>query len=249
LLLPAVITLGLIVKRVAAIPALFSGVVVGVIFAVIFQQPLLNELMSNYDQFGLYSVLMVTLFGGVDIVTSNSMLNDLFSASGMQGMLGTNWLILSAMAFGGVLTACGMLTRIMSSIKKLATSFFSLVAATAGTCIITNISTSDQYISVAIPGRMFADLYKEMGYESQNLSRTLEDTGTVTSVLIPWNTCGAYHAGVLGIGTFTYLPYCFFNLLSPIMTLIFAWFMIKIARIKNGDTADSEPALAEPSRS
>ncbi len=239
LLLPAVITLGLIVKRVAAIPALFVGVVVGVIFAVIFQQPLLADLMSNYEQYGLYSVLMVTLFGGVDIVTSNSMLNDLFSASGMQGMLGTIWLILAAMAFGGVMEACGMLARIMQSIKSLASSFFSLVACTAGTCIVTNVSTSDQYISVAIPGRMYSGLYKDMGYASQNLSRTLEDTGTVTSVLIPWNTCGAYHAAVLGIGTFAYLPYCFFNLLSPFMTLFFAWFMIKIARV---EPAEETPA-------
>lgn len=247
LLLPAVITLGLIVKRVAAIPALFTGIVVGVIFALIFQQPLLADLMSNYEQYGLYSVLMVTLFGGVDIITSNSMLNDLFSASGMKGMLGTIWLILAAMAFGGVMEACGMLARIMEAIKSLVSSFFSLVACTAGTCIVTNISTSDQYISVAIPGRMYSSLYKDMGYASENLSRTLEDTGTVTSVLIPWNTCGAYHAAVLGIGTFAYLPYCFFNILSPLMTLIYAWFMIKIARVEptpDLDADDESPSVA-----
>jgi len=238
LLLPPAITLGLIVRKVAAIPALFVGVVVGVFCALIFQQQLLSDLMSNYEHFGLYQVLMTTLYGGVDITTSNVMLNDLFSASGMEGMLGTIWLILSAMAFGGVMEATGMLERIMQSIKSLASSFFSLVACTAGTCMITNISTSDQYISVAIPGRMYSGLYKDMGYGSENLSRTLEDTGTVTSVLIPWNTCGAYHAAVLGIGTFAYLPYCFFNLLSPIMTLIFAWFMIKISRID--ETQDSE---------
>jgi NhaC family Na+:H+ antiporter len=175
---------------------------------------------------------MTTLFGGIDIPTNNEMLNDLFSASGMRGMLETVWLILAAMSFGGVMEACGMLQRIMRAVKSLVSGFFSLVACTAGTCIVTNLSTSDQYISVAIPGRMYAGLYKDMGYKSENLSRTLEDTGTVTSVLIPWNTCGAYHAAVLGIGTMTYLPYCFFNLLSPLMTLIFAWFMIKIRRIE-----------------
>ncbi|NND82047.1 MAG: sodium:proton antiporter [Gammaproteobacteria bacterium] len=243
LLLPAVITLGLIVKKVDAIPALFSGIIVGAVFAVLFQRELLVELMGPLGDFALYKVLITTLFGGVDIVTSNAMLNDLFSASGMAGMLNTIWLILSAMAFGGVLDACGMLRRMMQSIKKMANSFFSLVAATAGTCMVTNISTSDQYISVAIPGRMYAGLYKEMGYSSQNLSRTLEDTGTVTSVLIPWNTCGAYHAAVLGIGTFVYLPYCFFNIISPFMTLIYAWFMIRIARID--DAPDSaRPVLA-----
>jgi NhaC family Na+:H+ antiporter len=132
------------------------------------------------------------------------------------------------------------LSRIMESVKSMAKGFFSLVAATTGTCIVTNFSTSDQYISVAIPGRMYSGLYEDMGYASENLSRTLEDTGTVTSVLIPWNTCGAYHASVLGIGTLTYLPFCFFNLISPIMTLIFAWFMIKITRTKEGAARDAE---------
>ncbi|MFT7525972.1 MAG: NhaC family Na+:H+ antiporter, partial [Arenicella sp.] len=146
----------------------------------------------------------------------------------------------AAMTFGGVMDACGMLSRIMESVKSMAKGFFSLVAATTGTCIVTNFSTSDQYISVAIPGRMYSGLYEEMGYDSKNLSRTLEDTGTVTSVLIPWNTCGAYHASVLGIGTLTYLPFCFFNIISPIMTLIFAWFMIKIARTKEGAAKDAE---------
>jgi NhaC family Na+:H+ antiporter len=150
----------------------------------------------------------------------------------MKGMLGTVWLILAAMSFGGVMEACGMLGRIMDSVKGMAKGFFSMVAATTGTCLVTNVSTSDQYISVAIPGRMYAGLYKEKGYASENLSRTLEDTGTVTSVLIPWNTCGAYHASVLGIGTLTYLPYCFFNIISPFMTLLFAWFMIKIKRVE-----------------
>ena len=241
LLLPPVITLGLIVKRVAAIPALFVGVIVGVICTLIFQQELLSDLLNDYAQFGMYKILMGTLFAGVDITTSNTMLNDLFSASGMKGMLGTIWLILAAMAFGGVMEATGMLNRIMDSIKSLASSFFSLVACTAGTCIVTNVSTSDQYISVAIPGRMYAGLYKEKGYASENLSRTLEDTGTVTSVLIPWNTCGAYHAAVLGIGTFAYLPYCFFNLLSPLMTLMFAFFMIKIKTL--GADQDESNAL------
>lgn len=233
LLLPPVIVLTLIVKRVPAIPSLFVGVVVGAIFAVIFQQQLLTDMMTDLGDQPLYRLLMTTLYGGVQITTDNAMLNDLFGASGMAGMLNTIWLIIAAMAFGGVLEASGMLARIMDSIKKLAKSFFSLISCTVGTCLVTNVSTSDQYISVAIPGRMYTKLYKDMGYASKNLSRTLEDSGTVTSVLIPWNTCGAYHAAVLGIGTFAYLPYCFFNLLSPFMTLFFAYFMIKIARVED----------------
>lgn len=243
-LLPPIVTLGLIVRKVAAIPALFVGIIVGILCALVFQQELLIDLMSSYEQHGLYIVLMSTMFTGVDVTTSNVMLNDLFSSSGMGGMLNTIWLILSAMSFGGVMEATGMLNRIMDSIKSLASSFFSLVACTAGTCLVTNVSTSDQYISVAIPGRMYSGLYRDMGYKSENLSRTLEDTGTVTSVLIPWNTCGAYHAAVLGIGTFAYLPYCFFNLLSPIMTLIYARFMIKISKIEPDDEPLGSGAVA-----
>ncbi len=229
LLLPPAITLALIVKKIDAIPALFAGILAGVVCALVFQQELLTEIMSD-DSYPMYRLVMGTLFGGVEIVTSNTQLNDLFSSSGMYGMLGTVWLILAAMTFGGVMEASGMIARIMHSVKSLATNFFSLIACTTGTCIVTNISTSDQYIAVALPGRMYAGLYKDMGYSSENLSRTLEDTGTVTSVLVPWNTCGAYHAAVLGIGTFTYLPFAFFNLLSPFMTLLFAAFMIKIKR-------------------
>ena len=244
LLAPPVITLGLIMRKVDAIPALFVGIITGILCALIFQQELLSEMMGDYEKYGLYQVIMVSLFGKTQIVTGNEMLNDLFKSNGMLGMLNTIWLVLAAMSFGGVMEATGMLKRIMDSIKSVATNFFSLVACTAGTCIITNISTSDQYIAVAIPGRMYAGLYKEMGYASENLSRTLEDTGTVTSVLVPWNTCGAYHAQVLGIGTLTYLPYCFFNLLSPIMTLIFAWFMIKIKRVNQPPAPLPEDAIS-----
>ena len=230
LLLPPVIVLGLIVKRVAAIPALFMGIVVGALFVVLFQQELLASMFDANQPHQVYTLIMGALFEGISIETSDPALNELFSSGGMRGMLNTVWLILSAMAFGGVLEATGMLARIMESVKSLATNFFSLVACTAGTCIVTNISTSDQYISVAIPGRMFAGLYKDMGYASENLSRTLEDTGTVTSVLVPWNTCGAFHAAVLGIATMDYIYFCFFNLLSPIMTLLFAYFMNRIRR-------------------
>lgn len=242
LLLPPAITLGLISRKVEAIPALFVGILAGVACALVFQRELLADLLASMDgDFLQYRLLMDTLFTGVSIDTSEPTINDLFSAGGMKGMLNTVWLILAAMSFGGVMDACGMLKRIMQSVQKLAKGFFSLVACTAGTCIVTNVSTSDQYISVAIPGRMFAQLYKDKGYASQNLSRTLEDTGTVTSVLIPWNTCGAYHAAVLGIATPTYFFYCFFNLLSPFMTLIYAWFMIKIKMID--DVNDSDAAL------
>ncbi len=252
LLIPPAVVLTLIMKKVPAIPSLFVGIVVGIVCAVIFQQPLLQSLTgtvsatpiigdgtSSFAPSAGYILVMDTLFKGISITTPIEMLSELFSAGGMEGMLGTVWLILAAMSFGGVMDACGNLTRIMESVKGLARGFFSLVACTTGTCIVTNLSTSDQYISVAIPGKMYSDLYREKGFAQENLSRTLEDTGTVTSVLIPWNTCGAYHASVLGIGTLTYLPYCFFNLLSPFMTLLFAWFMIKIKRSPKPEQASS----------
>jgi NhaC family Na+:H+ antiporter len=244
LLLPPAITLALIIKKIDAIPALFVGVLAGVVCALVFQQPLLNEIVGQ-DSYPMYRLVMGALYEGVNIITANPQLNDLFGSKGMYGMLKTVWLILAAMTFGGVMEASGMIPRIMQSVKSLATNFFSLVACTTGTCIVTNISTSDQYIAVALPGRMYAGLYKDMGYASENLSRTLEDTGTVTSVLVPWNTCGAYHAAVLGIGTLTYLPFAFFNLLSPIMTLLFAWFMIKIKRIEPMTDAEVISASAK----
>ncbi|MCH2191052.1 MAG: Na+/H+ antiporter NhaC [Gammaproteobacteria bacterium] len=258
LLIPPVLVLTLIIKKVPAIPSLFVGIIAGVVCALIFQQPLINQLIESisvtpvnesfaqlYQPSPSYVLVMDTLYTGVAVETSMPMMTELFSANGMEGMLGTVWLILAAMSFGGVMEACGNLTRIMESVKGLAKGFFSLVACTSGTCIVTNLSTSDQYISVAIPGRMYSDLYREKGYAQENLSRTLEDTGTVTSVLIPWNTCGAYHASVLGIGTLTYLPYCFFNLLSPFMTLIYAWFMIKI---KLADSDDNSAQASELTR-
>ncbi len=255
LLIPPVLVLTLIIKKVPAIPSLFVGIIAGVACALIFQQPVIAALAgsisvtpvndmfaSMYQPSASYVLIMDTLFKGVSVETSMPMMSELFSSSGMEGMLGTVWLILAAMTFGGVMEACGNLSRIMESVKGLAKGFFSLVACTTGTCIVTNLSTSDQYISVAIPGRMYSDLYREKGYAQENLSRTLEDTGTVTSVLIPWNTCGAYHASVLGIGTLTYLPYCFFNLLSPVMTLLYAWFMIKIKRSEIPTVKPAVPA-------
>jgi len=231
-LVPALITVMLILRRVAAIPALFVGIISGLIVAAIMQQPLLSQLAAGYEQHAYYSILMKTVYQGVELTSEHPMLSELFSTSGMQGMLNTVWLILCAMVLGGVLQACGMISCIMNAIKSVASSLFGLISATTGTCLFVNVSASEQYLAVTIPGRMYADAYDEQGIDRRNLSRTLEDTGTVTSVLVPWNTCGAYHATVLGIGTLTYLPYCFFNIISPIMTLLYAWFKIKIVQPK-----------------
>ena len=154
-------------------------------------------------------------------------------------MLGTVWLIVSAMIFGGVMEGTGMLKRIAESIISLVNSTGSLVASTAGTCVFFNITASDQYLAIVVPGRMYTDTYKEKGLAPENLSRTLEDSGTVTSALIPWNTCGAYHANVLGVATLAYLPFAFFNLISPFMTIFYAYMGIKIRTLKDAKTEAS----------
>jgi NhaC family Na+:H+ antiporter len=168
----------------------------------------------------------------IAINTDNEMIDNLLSTRGMAGMLNTIWLIICAMIFGGAMEATGLLSRVAESIIKYAESTGSLIATTVGTCIFFNITASDQYLSIVVPGRMFADTYKEKGLAPENLSRTLEDSGTVTSVLVPWNTCGATQSAVLGVATFAYLPFCFFNIISPLMTIAYGYLGIKIKKLK-----------------
>ena len=156
--------------------------------------------------------------------------SDLLKSGGMSGMLNTIWLIICAMIFGGVMQANGFLKRIAQPIIKYAKSNTSLISSTVGTCFFFNLTASDQYLSIVVPGKMYVNSYKKMNLSSENLSRTIEDSGTVTSVLIPWNTCGATQSSVLGVATLTYLPYCFFNLISPLMTILFSYYKIRIKK-------------------
>jgi NhaC family Na+:H+ antiporter len=168
-------------------------------------------------------------------VTDNEKLNDLFSSGGMKGMLWTIFLIICAMVFGGVMDAIGALARITRALLSLATTIFGLFASTVFSCLGLNVIASDQYLAIVIPGKMFKNAFEDKGLAPQNLSRTLEDSGTVTSVLIPWNTCGAYQSGVLGVGVAEYFVYAFFNWMSPFTTLIFAAFKIKIKQLTGGE--------------
>ena len=147
-------------------------------------------------------------------------------------MLWTIFLIVCAMVFGGVMDAIGALSRITQALLKMATSVFGLFASTVASCLGLNVIASDQYLALVIPGKMFKKAYEDRGLAPENLSRTLEDSGTVTSVLIPWNTCGAYQSGVLGVGVGEYFIYAIFNWLSPFTTLLFAAFRIKIKQLK-----------------
>ena len=223
----------LIYNKIKAVPALFVGVILGSVFALIFQSGLVVD-VSNSETLSskaLFSGTMISLYGSISINTSNPLVTDLLSSSGMFGMLDTIWLVICAMIFGGVMEKAGFLKQITSIILNKIKSSGSLISSTAGTCIFFNLTASDQYLSIVVPGKMYSSIYKEKGLAPENLSRTLEDGGTVTSVLVPWNTCGAYHASVLNVATLTYLPCCFFNLISPIMTILFAYLKIKIKRI------------------
>ena len=224
----------LIYKKIKALPSLFCGTLLGVIFALIFQPDLVKEVSgindSNFKS--LFVGIMKSLYGTISISTSNEMVNELLTSGGMFGMLSTIWLIFSAMIFGGVMEVSGFLKKIVNTILTSVQSTGSLVTSTVGTCFFFNLTASDQYLSIVVPGRMFSETYKKNGLDPVNLSRTLEDGGTVTSVLVPWNTCGAYHATVLNVSTLTYLPYCFFSIISPLMTILFAYMKIRIKKLK-----------------
>ena len=235
LFLVPVIVLLLIMKKVPALPALFAGTLLGGIFAIIFQPHLIIELSgidSNFFQASYVSIINA-MGSETSINTSNEMINDLLSSGGMYGMLNTIWLIICAMCFGGVMEASGALKKISQSIIQYAESTGSVIATTACTCLFFNVTASDQYLSIVVTGRMYADTFKDKGLAPENLSRTLEDSGTVTSVLVPWNTCGATQSAVLGVATMTYLPFCFFNIISPLMTILYGYLGFKIRKIKS----------------
>ncbi|NQV78344.1 MAG: Na+/H+ antiporter NhaC, partial [Lutibacter sp.] len=206
----------LIVTKTKPLIALGIGVILAGVFAFVFQPEILTSLSSSKGR-----SIFNAVFVDTEIVTDNNTLNELFSAGGMKGMLWTIFLICCAMVFGGIMDAIGALAKITKELLKMATSIFGLFFSTAMSCIGLNAIASDQYLAIVIPGKMFKKAFEDRELAPENLSRTLEDSGTVTSVLIPWNTCGAYQSGTLGVDTFDYLPYAIFNYLSPVMTLIF----------------------------
>jgi Na+:H+ antiporter, NhaC family len=231
-IVPAIV-LFMIVRKVPAIPALLVGSLLGGLFAIIFQPQIISQISGITDNpiKSAFVAVMKSFAMNINIQTDNAMISELLSSGGMAGMLNTIWLILGAMIFGGVMESCGLLKRIVEEIIKWAHSTGSLVLSTAVTSIFFNITAGDQYMAIAVPGRMFADTYRKRGYKPELLSRTLEDAGTVTSVLVPWNTCGATQSKVLGISTWTYAPYCFFCIISPMMTVLMAYLNYKIRRL------------------
>ncbi len=220
------VVVGLILLKTKPLIALGTGIILAAVFSFIFQPEVLASLSGSKFQ----SVINAIFFD-TQITTDNEKLTELFSAGGMNGMKWTILLIICAMVFGGIMDGIGALAKITKELLSLAKSTFSLFLTTVFGCLGLNVAASDQYLAIVIPGKMFKDAFKDKGLAPENLSRTLEDSGTVTSVLIPWNTCGAYQSTVLGVGVGEYFLFAIFNWLSPIMTLIFAAFRIKIRQL------------------
>ncbi len=232
----------MITKRTRPLIALLVGALLGAVFALIFQPAVVLSVSGSevLNTRSAYQGILNALTVSTSVTTSNESLNDLFSAGGMSGMLNTIWLIMCAMVFGGIMDAIGALDRISKTLLSMANSVFGLFASTVVSCLALNVTASDQYLSIVVPGKMFAKAYKNKNLAPENLSRTLEDSGTVTSVLIPWNTCGAYQSQVLGVSTGEYLIYAVFNYVSPIMTLIFAGLNIKIRQLTDSLGGEAE---------
>ncbi len=250
LLVPAML-IYIIAKKVPPLPSLLAGTLLAALLAVIFQPHILKEVAATGGSFTkqAYIAIMKTMFGTVSVTTDNQAVNELLITRGMAGMLNTVWLIICAMVFGGIMEASGMLKTITGKLMKFVHNAGTLVGSTVATCLFFNITASDQYLSIVIPGRMYAKKFRDMGFKPELLSRTLEDSGTVTSVLVPWNTCGATQSSVLGVSTWAYAPYCFFNIISPFMSVFIASIGYKIRRytpeeharvLEEADAADRE---------
>ena len=225
-----IIVLIMIVKKTPPIKALTVGTILGALFSILFQPQIINELSdsSNNSIIASYKVLIDTITSDVSITTESEILNELFSTGGMIGMLNTIFLVMATMIFGGSMDAIGAIKSISKALLNLADNIFKLFASTVASCLALNLTASDQYLSIVVSGKMFEKAFEDKGLAPENLSRTLEDSATVTSALIPWNSCGAYHSSVLGVSVGEYFIYAIFNWISPFMTLIYAALRIKI---------------------
>jgi NhaC family Na+:H+ antiporter len=233
LLVPMMVVI-LIVKKTPPLVALLTGTLLAALASILAQSQILMSIAESeiFNFETAYKGVMQSITVETAVETSSTDLNDLFSSGGMKGMMDTIWLIICAMVFGGVMDAIGALSKISKALLTLASSTFGLFASTVASCLALNVTASDQYLALVVPGKMFKKAYEDKGLAPENLSRTLEDSGTVTSVLVPWNTCGAYQSSVLGVHVADYFIYAFFNWISPFMTLLVAGFSLKIKQLK-----------------
>jgi NhaC family Na+:H+ antiporter len=232
-LIPLLILLVLAYKKMPAFPAVAIGAMIGAIWAVIFQQELIMSIAAEgvTGAKAYITVVWTAFFNGVVVKTGNTGIDELLSRGGMSSMLNTIWLVMCALSFGAVLEHLGMLKKFVRVILSAAKSTGSLITSTVATCIGTNLITADQYMAIVMPGRMYKEEYKRRGLAPVVLSRTLEDSGTITSPLIPWNTCGAFMFGALALTSYDYIFYCFFNLFNPILAITYAYLGFKIKTI------------------
>ena len=235
LLVPAITAL-LIVRKLPALITLFTATVVACVAMVVFQPEIVDQI-GGVGAMGAFKGIMTAISSSTAIETGDAMLNELVATRGMGGMLSTIWLILCAMCFGGVMAGSGMLAALTRLFMRFAKRTVSIVASTIATGLFCNLTTADQYISIIITGNTFGDLYTRRDLERRLLSRSVEDSATVTSVLIPWNSCGMTQSTVLGVATMTYLPYCLFNLISPMLSIVVAAIGYKI--VKTDKTEDT----------
>jgi NhaC family Na+:H+ antiporter len=230
LLIVPVLTGIMIARKWPSMVVLFMAIMLAAIVGLLVQPDLVKQISGHSGMLASYKGMMQVCYGSTNIETGVPMLNELVHTSGMAGMMPTIWLIICAQTFGGALTATGQLQDLMRIVLRWVRGAASLVASTVGTAIFCNIAMADQYLSIMLSSSMFKDTYREKGYEPRLLSRSCEDGATVTSVLVPWNTCGLTQSTVLGVATLTYLPYCFFNYLSPLMSIFIASIGWKIKR-------------------
>ena len=236
-LLPLAAVLGLAIARYPALPVILFGALLGAVFAVIFQ-PQTVAAYGGAQEIGHGMALLkgawIGLFNGYTASTGNEVVDSLLSRGGMSSVLTTVWLIISALTLGAVLEHAGMLQRIIQGVIRSAKSTGSLITSVVLTSIGTNIVTGDQYIAIVMPGRMFRAEFRRRRLRARNLSRTIEDAGTLTSPLIPWNTCGAYMAATLGVATFAYLPWCFLNLVNPFVAMLLGFRGLSVEKVPEG---------------
>lgn len=235
LLLPVFLVMYMAYRKWPAFPTILLGALLGAVFALIFQPDRVGDVASEgvSGALGLFSGVWSTLFDGYVASTGDEAVNSLLSRGGMSSMLNTIWLIICAMTFGAVMEKAGLLNRLVSGALRIGESAGSLVITTLLTAIGVNIVTADQYMAIVLPGRTYRLEFQRRGLSPVNLSRAVEDAGTLTSPLIPWNTCGAYMAATLGVATFTYLPFCFFNLINPVLAGFYAWFGFRLTRLED----------------
>ncbi len=230
---PIVVIFILAYKKMPAFPTILIGALLAGLFSIILQPKVVSTFVNEPElsnSLTMLSGVWTALHSGFVLESGVPMVDDLLTRGGMASMLNTIWLVVCALTFGGVLETAQLLNKIVEKVLTFANSTGSLIITTIATCIGINIIAADQYISIVLPGRMYRAEFKRRKLAARNLSRALEDSGTITSPLIPWNTCGAYMSASLGIATFSYLPFCFFNLANPIIAIIYALLRIKIIR-------------------